>query len=97
MERDVASRAVSQSPEKQQRSGTWYGVICAAIVAGFEGYGSAMVGRGPSGSAFDAPRVCIENSAAPKAPGAFTCSHLVAEVCSCSEPAATVWEYAAEF
>lgn len=97
MVRDVASRAVSQSPEKQQRSDTWHGVICAAIVAGFEGYGSAMAGRGHSGSAIDDLEARGEECVATNPPKALTCSHPVAEVRSCSKSAATIWGYAGEF
>ena len=98
MVQDAASRAFSRSSDKQRGFLALYGVICAAILAGFEGYGSAMAGMGPSGSAIDNLEARGEECAAPKALNALTCSHPVAEVRSCGRSdASTGWRYARVF
>lgn len=45
---DAAFREGLQSVEKRQSFLAWYGVVCAAMVAGLEGYGSALIGMIPS-------------------------------------------------
>ena len=48
MMRDTVFQAGPQSEAKRQSSAGWYGFIRAAIVAGFEAYGSAQFGVPPS-------------------------------------------------
>lgn len=96
MVQNVASRAVSRSHGKPQRFVTWSGVVCAAILAGLEGYGSAMAGLGPLGSAVNKAEACFEDCDVPKASDVLICSHPVAEVRSCKS-GATAWGYAGEF